>query len=251
MFVFFWASHLSNGGRVEYLTKQGRKNSYWNIPIANTTALLLGNGTSITQAAMRELAKAGVLVGFAGGGGLPLFSAIERDTDIIWFSPQSEYRPTEYLQRWVSFWFDEAKRLEAAKRFQRIRSACILEHWVRRRVFERNDFPVEAQRLRFFVDGYTQNVASILDTETLLLEEARLTKALYAFAAQAVGYGDFARAKRGTGVDLANNFFGSRQLSWPMVWALLLYGCWGYLMVWQCCMAKPAGEDSSLTLRIW
>ncbi len=155
---------------------------------------------------MRELAKAGVLVGFAGGGGLPLFSAIERDTDIIWFSPQSEYRPTEYLQRWVSFWFDEAKRLEAAKRFQRIRSACILEHWVRRRVFERNDFPVEAQRLRFFVDGYTQNVASILDTETLLLEEARLTKALYAFAAQAVGYGDFARAKRGTGVDLANNF---------------------------------------------
>jgi hypothetical protein len=39
---------------------------YWNIPIANTTCILLGGGTSITQAAMRMLAQAGVLVGFSG-----------------------------------------------------------------------------------------------------------------------------------------------------------------------------------------
>lgn len=60
---------LVNGGRVEYVTDDGRRNLYWNIPIANTTAILLGTGTSVTQAAMRELAKAGVLVGFSGGGG--------------------------------------------------------------------------------------------------------------------------------------------------------------------------------------
>jgi CRISPR-associated protein Cas1 len=74
---------------------------YWNIPIANTTTLLLGTGTSITQSAMRELAKAGVLVGFCGGGGTPLYSANEFDIDVAWFSPQSEYRPTEYLQNWM------------------------------------------------------------------------------------------------------------------------------------------------------
>ncbi|WP_305857238.1 type I-F CRISPR-associated endonuclease Cas1f [Balneatrix alpica] len=83
---------LVNGGRVEYVTDEGKRQLYWNIPIANTTTLLLGTGTSITQAAMRELAKAGVMVGFCGGGGTPLFSANEIDIDIAWFSPQSEYR---------------------------------------------------------------------------------------------------------------------------------------------------------------
>lgn len=66
---------LVKGGRVEYVTDEGKQSLYWNIPIANTTSVLLGTGTSITQAAMRELAKAGVLVGFCGGGGTPLFSA--------------------------------------------------------------------------------------------------------------------------------------------------------------------------------
>jgi len=55
---------LVNGGRVEYVTEEGKQSLYWNIPIANTTCLLFGTGTSVTQAAMRELAKAGVLVGF-------------------------------------------------------------------------------------------------------------------------------------------------------------------------------------------
>ena len=70
---------LVNGGRVEYVTDAGKRSLYWNIPIANTTTVLLGTGTSVTQAAMRELAKAGVLVGFCGGGGTPLFSANEMD----------------------------------------------------------------------------------------------------------------------------------------------------------------------------
>jgi len=85
---------LVNGGRVEYVTDAGKKSLYWNIPIANTTSILLGTGTSITQAAMRELAKAGVLVGFCGGGGTPLFSANEVDIEVAWMSPQSEYRPS-------------------------------------------------------------------------------------------------------------------------------------------------------------
>ena len=80
-----------NGGRVEYVTDEGKQSAYWNIPIANTTSILLGNGTSITQAAVREIAKAGVMIGFCGGGGTPLFAG----TDIHWVSPQSEYRPTE------------------------------------------------------------------------------------------------------------------------------------------------------------
>lgn len=48
---------LVNGGRVEYVTDAGKRSLYWNIPIANTTTILLGTATSITQAAMRELAR--------------------------------------------------------------------------------------------------------------------------------------------------------------------------------------------------
>ena len=95
---------MQKDGRVLYLTEAKNENQYWNIPIANTTVILLGTGTSITQAAMRMLASAGVLVGFTGGGGTPLFMGCE----IEWMTPQSEYRPTEYMQGWMQFWFDEA-----------------------------------------------------------------------------------------------------------------------------------------------
>lgn len=73
---------LVNGGRVEYVMSAANRNLYWNIPIANTTVLLLGTGTSITQAAMRELAKAGIFVGFCRGGGTPLFHATECEVDV-------------------------------------------------------------------------------------------------------------------------------------------------------------------------
>lgn len=72
---------------------------------------------------MREFAKAGVLVGFCGGGGTPLFAANEVEVDVSWLTSQSEYRPTEYLQHWVSFWFDDDKRLAAAIAFQQQRMA--------------------------------------------------------------------------------------------------------------------------------
>ena len=119
---------LVNGGRVEYITDEGKESLYWNIPIANTTAIMLGTGTSITQAAMRELAKAGVLVGFCGGGGTPLYAGNEVQVDVSWLLPQSEYRPTAYLQQWVSFWFDDKQRLEAAKYFQYQRIKQIRKH---------------------------------------------------------------------------------------------------------------------------
>ncbi|MEC8483956.1 MAG: subtype I-F CRISPR-associated endonuclease Cas1, partial [Pseudomonadota bacterium] len=71
MYYLEYCRVLVKDGRVEYVTDEGKQSYYWNIPIANTTTLLLGNGTSITQAAVRELAKAGVLIGFCGGGGAP------------------------------------------------------------------------------------------------------------------------------------------------------------------------------------
>lgn len=196
---------LVNGGRVEYVTDAGKRSLYWNIPIANTTTLLLGTGTSITQAAMRELAKAGVLVGFGGGGGTRLFSATERDVDVAWFSPQSEYRPTEYLQAWVRFWFDEDLRLAAAKAVQMARTQRIAEEWQQRALKDAGFVPDRA-RLADLLERTRRQIELAEDNVSLLTEEARLTKALFKLAVDTVGYGDFTRAKRGTGGDPANRF---------------------------------------------
>jgi len=196
---------LVNSGRVEYVTDAGKKSLYWNIPIANTTSILLGTGTSITQAAMRELARAGVLVGFCGGGGTPLFAANAVDVEVAWLTPQSEYRPTEYLQAWVQFWFDDALRLHAAQQLQTRRLQRLLAAWNTRALREAG-FTVDLARLQALVQQFTPRIANAPDVTALLTDEAQLTKALFKLAVDAVGYGEFTRAKRGTGTDAANRF---------------------------------------------
>ena len=196
---------LVNGGRVEYVTDEGRQSLYWNIPIANTTTLLLGTGTSITQAAMRELAKAGVLAGFCGGGGTPLFSANEVDVDVAWLTPQSEYRPTEYLQYWVRFWFDDERRLDAARAFQLSRLARIEALWTQRALADVG-FLISETELGTAIRRHREAIAGATSATDLLTLEARLTKTLFRLAARAVDYGDFTRAKRGGGTDPANRF---------------------------------------------
>lgn len=197
---------LVNGGRVEYVTEEGDASLYWNIPIANTTCLLLGTGTSLTQAAMRELAKAGVLVGFCGGGGTPLFAANDVQVEVSWLTPQSEYRPTEYLQYWVSFWFDDEKRLAAARLFQRVRLGQIERQWLSPRMQREDGFTVSRDLLVSLLHSTREALDHCRTGNDLLALEAKLTKALYKLAVNAVGYGGFTRSKGGSGTDIANRF---------------------------------------------
>lgn len=197
---------LVNGGRVEYVTEEGKNSLYWNIPIANTTSLLLGTGTSITQQAMRELAKAGVLVGFCGGGGSPLFAANEVQVDVSWLTPQSEYRPTEYLQLWVSFWFNDEKRLAAAKAFQVVRLGQIEKQWLSPRMQREDGFAVNGEQMLSLLNTTKDALDLCHNNNDILAQEAKLTKALYKIAVNTVRYGDFTRCKRGSGTDIANRF---------------------------------------------
>lgn len=213
---------LVNGGRVEYVTDAGKRSLYWNIPIANTTSILLGTGTSITQAAMRELAKAGVLVGFSGGGGTPLFSASEVDVEVAWLSPQSEYRPTEYLQAWVKFWFDDDLRLVAAKSLQQARIQRLGHEW-RQAALVDAGFQADVARLDALLEQSLLRVIQAADTTDLLTEEARLSKALFKAAVDTVGYGDFTRAKRGSGTDPANRFLDHGNY---LAYGLGATACW-------------------------
>ena len=191
---------MQKDGRVLYLTEAKNEHQYWNIPIANTTCLLLGTGTSVTQAAMRMLAQAGVLVGFCGGGGTPLLMANE----IEWLSPQSEYRPTEYVQGWMSFWSDDSKRLQVAKVFQAARMQFLQHVWTKDGELAAEGFTLESSSLAGSLEGFFGKVHAANNVGKLLQCEAELTKRLYKFAANATGYGDFSREREG--VDQANGF---------------------------------------------
>ncbi len=190
---------MQKDGRVLYLTEEKNQNQYWNIPIANTTVILLGTGTSITNAAMRMLCSAGVLVGFCGGGGTPLFSGAE----IEWLSPQSEYRPTEYVQGWLSFWFDEAKRLEVAKAFQHARLDYIQQVWAKDRDLRTEGFHLDDQDIQNALQGYRNKIPRMTKVADLLLAEAQTTKQLYKIAATRCQLSFERNPEQG---DLANDF---------------------------------------------
>lgn len=191
---------MQKDGRVLYLSEAKKEYQYWNIPIANTTCLLLGTGTSITQAAMRMLAQAGVLVGFCGGGATPLFMANE----IEWFTPQSEYRPTEYIQGWMQFWFDDDKRLETAKRFQIARIEFIQKVWSKDRELKIEGFDVKDSVLQNLFSAILTNIPNAYNVCKLLQLEANFTKKLYKYAALKTNQIGFAREHKSA--DSTNDF---------------------------------------------
>jgi CRISPR-associated protein Cas1 len=107
-----------HGERVVYAIADDAKTREWNIPSANTFALMLGTGCSITQAAARKLAEERVMLAFTGTGATPLFLA-----DL------GDYAPTEYLIKWISMWPDPVKRLEKARDFVAARCENVNRYW--------------------------------------------------------------------------------------------------------------------------
>ncbi len=170
---------MVKGGRVVYLTEHRDEKSYWNIPIANTTVILLGMSTSITQAAVRLLASAGVLIGFSGSGATPLIAASE----VEWLSPQSEYRPTQYMQGWMGFCFEPEKRLEAAKGLQASRLDFMRAIWSRDKELQAQGFYLDDRDVQAALSLFSAKIDSSETVGELLLGEAHFTKALYKISA--------------------------------------------------------------------
>jgi len=179
----FYLEHarvLQKDERIIWLTETGEDvEQYFNLPERNTALLLLGKGTSITDAAVRRLAESNVLIGFCGSGGSPLFAAAEP----VFLTPQSEYRPTEYMQGWVRHWSDDTRRLQLAK-------ALIAERIdLTARVWQRN--PDLLQRQIALPPGAADRLKArsetSADVQALLLAEAEWARALYAGLSS--GYG--------------------------------------------------------------
>ncbi|HQT42537.1 MAG TPA: type I-F CRISPR-associated endonuclease Cas1f [Halothiobacillus sp.] len=157
--------------RVVYLTDTGADiEKMFNIPDKNTAFLLLGKGTSISDAAARKLAESNVMVGFCGSGGSPLFAAM----DLTFLTPQDEYRPTEYMQAWMRKWMEEPLRLDLAKSFLRARMSWTQKRW------QENGLTIPVNH----VTAFEQAIDLGQTTNDLLASEAVWAKRLYALLAR-------------------------------------------------------------------
>lgn len=158
---------------------------YFNLPERNTVFVLLGKGSSITDAAARRLADAGVIVGFCGSGGSPVFSM----ADFVFLSPQSEYRPTEYMQGWVRIWFDDRARIALARRFLHKRISLAENGWRKDPELTRREIIIPEDT----AEDFARSIDRTTDAETLLQSEAVWAKKLYRALARGFNLPHFTR----------------------------------------------------------
>lgn len=202
----FYLEHvrvMQKDQRVVYLTDNDAEvERFFNVPERNTAFLLLGKGSSITDAAARKLAESNVLVGFVGNGGSPLFSMV----DHVFLSPLSEYRPTEYLQGWMRMWLDDARRLAVAKAFQLRRIEWAVTAWQTNPQLAERDIAIPAP----LADGIRSKTRNAADTAALMAVEAEWARQLYRLLARGYRLGDFKREEgkqsRDSDEDLVNSY---------------------------------------------
>jgi CRISP-associated protein Cas1 len=174
----FYLEHvrvIQKSERVVYLTDSEQDvERFFNIPEKNTAFLLLGKGTSITDAAARKLAESNVVVGFCGSGGSPLFGAL----DIAFLAPQSEYRPTQYMQAWVQAWMTEGYRLGRRLLVERAKTAEVA--WREHPDLLRKGVVIPSSLL----ERFRADIGDAQSDMQLLTAEARWAKKLYALLAR-------------------------------------------------------------------
>lgn len=183
---------VQRDGRVEYISDEGREPKGFNIPVANTSFVLIGPGSSITNEAARMLKEEGVCIGFCGSGGTPLLSAQDPFPDML--LPADEYRDPGHLHRWISIWSDEARRLAGAKLLQARRLNEIERHWGAIDLDIVMPSPPPPRDLA----RWRTSFAKCRDTQELLGIEGNMTRALYARLASHFGQENFTRDPRST-----------------------------------------------------
>lgn len=177
----------------------------FNIPDCNTSYLLLGKGTSITDTAIRYLAKSGVIVGFSGSGGTPLHACV----DFVFLNPMDEYRPTEYCQKWCEKWFIQEEKIKLAIKMQELRTNNLIKYWNNNVFILSNKIKISDEVYK----NYINRLKSAKNETELLTNEGVMTKSLYSSLKNGLNI-DF---KRYPGSNKINSFLDHGNY--------LMYGC--------------------------
>ncbi len=174
------------GGRIVYHITDDEYRREYNIPHVNLAVLFIGQGTSITQDAMRLLGEEGVYLAVTGTGGTPLH-----------MGALTAYTATRHFRDMLPIYLDEKLSLLAAKtvmrdRAERMRktgSALAARHLALRD-------PTPLTRICRDFDDRIGSVASI---QELLGVEGQFSKACYRFFAGASGLSRKSEFRRDAG----------------------------------------------------
>lgn len=165
---------LVEGGRIVYHIVDDEHRREYNIPHVNLAVLFIGQGTSITQDAMRLLGEEGVYLAVTGTGGTPLH-----------VGALTAYTATRHFRDMLPVYLDEALSLQAAKtvmrdraeRMRKIGAALATRH-----IALRDPTPL-AKICKSFED----RVESVVSIQELLGVEGQFSKACYKFFANTSG----------------------------------------------------------------
>lgn len=191
--------HVADGAVVIQKDEGGMFKEY-NIPYVNTSLVLLGEGTSLTRDAARLLAQQGVMIAFTGGGGTPFSCA--QTPEFMPLEPMDEYRPTAYMQRLAQIFFDDKRRLGAAKWLLRERLRFTDTAW--NALPEATNYGLSGDALTQERGRFRARIESSSTTQELLLAEAEHARSVFGLVARAHGI-PFTRQPQ-SGEDRPNQF---------------------------------------------
>lgn len=179
--------HVEDGRIVYHIADDEHRREY-NIPHVNIAVLFIGQGTSITQDAMRLLGEEGVYLAVTGTGGTPLH-----------VGTLTAYTATRHFRDMLPVYLDDALSLKAAKtvmhdraeRMRKIGSALAVRHLALR----------DSTSLTKICKSFEDRIGPVASIQELLGVEGQFSKACYKFFANTSGLskkGEF-RREAGTG----------------------------------------------------
>ena len=168
-------------GRVVYVQAEDARHRAFAIPHVNLAVLFMGQGTSITDDALRLLGEEHVHVAATGSGGTPLH-----------MGALTTYQSTRHFRDFLPVYLDEARSLAAAK--------AVMAH--RGEVLAKTGFAIGRQRLRMrdpamlrkIAEAFRNKADAATSIQELLGHEGQFAKSLYAtFAKLTTQVPDFRR----------------------------------------------------------
>jgi CRISPR-associated protein Cas1 len=174
------------GSRIVYHIADDEYRREYNIPHVNLAVLFIGQGTSITQDAMRLLGEEGVYLAVTGTGGTPLH-----------VGSLTAYTATRYFRDILPVYLDEALSLQAAKsvmrdraaRMSKIGSALAMRHLALR----------DSTPLSTICKSFESRLAPVTSIQELLGVEGQFSKACYKFFANTSGLSNNVEFRREAG----------------------------------------------------
>jgi CRISPR-associated protein Cas1 len=164
-----------NNGTLVFSQKEELSEKTYNIPYLNTSILMLGVGTSITNEAVRLAANNSLIIMFVNSS-LSHSSSTDESFNIL--SPSSEYKPNEYTQQLSKIFFSDTLRLEKAKQILKKRLLIteeVYQYFIKKGILSENILNVFQKE----ASQFNSNIEKAENTNKLLIEEALYTKKIY------------------------------------------------------------------------